>query len=182
MAEEIINALTHIEYLRVIVRTSTFYFKGKDVKITDIGKELDVEWVLEGSVRKAGNRIRVTAQLVKVADLSHLWSEKYDRNIEDIFAIQDEISLAIVEALKVKLLKKEKAVIIKRHTDNYEAHSLYLLGRHYWNFRTEEQMLKGLDYFHQAVDIDPNYALAHTGIADSFNLLAHHGYLYPNEA
>ena len=182
ISEVIIDALTHVEDLHVVARTSAFMFKDNREDIREIGKKLNVASILEGSVQKAGNRLRISAQLVNIADGYHLWSEKYDRNIEDIFAIQDEISLAIVEALKVKLLKKEKAAIVKRHTDNYEAHSLYLLGRHYWNFRTEEQMLKGLDYFRQAVDKDPDYALAYTGIADSYNTLAHHGFLYPYEA
>ena len=107
--------------------------KGITKPIQEIGRELGVEWVVEGSVRKADNRVRVTAQLIKVADLSHLWSEKYDRNLEDIFAIQDEISLAIVEALKVKLLGEEKTAIEKHYTDNTEAYNLYLMGSHHFN-------------------------------------------------
>ena len=182
MTEEIINKLTQIEDLRVIARTSSFCFKGEKVDIADIGNKLIIEWILEGSVRKAGNRIRVTAQLVKVSDQTHIFSNNYDRNLEDIFAIQDEISLAIVDALKVKLLKQEKAAVVKRHTEDHVAYKLYLLGRHHWNNRTEEQMLKGLDYFYKAVEKDPNYALAYTGIAESYNMLAHHGFLYPNEA
>ncbi|NIN00088.1 MAG: hypothetical protein GTO24_19050, partial [candidate division Zixibacteria bacterium] len=109
MAEEIINALTHVEDLRVVARTSAFAFKGEKIDIREIGKKLNVEAVLEGSVRKAGNRLRISAQLINVADGYHLWSEKYDRDMADVFAIQDEISLTIVDRLKVKLLVGEKA-------------------------------------------------------------------------
>ena len=109
MAEEIINALTQVEGLRVVARTSAFSFRGKEIDIREIGRKLNVETVMEGSVRKAGNRLRITAQLINVADGYHLWSERYDREMQDIFAIQDEISLTIVDKLKVKLLKEEKA-------------------------------------------------------------------------
>lgn len=181
IAETIIDSLSHVEELRVVARTSSFYFKGKDVEIAEIGKKLNVDNIMEGSIQKAGNRLRITVQLIKIDDLSHLWSEKFDRELEDIFAIQDEISLAIVEALRVKLLKKEKEAVVKRHTDDHEAYSLYLLGRHYWNIRTEKEVLKGLEYFRRAIDKDYDYALAYTGIADSYNILAHHGFLNPNE-
>jgi len=147
MTEEIINALTHVEGLRVIARTSAFFFKGKDVKVQDVGKELNVETVLEGSVRKSGNRLRITAQLINVADESHLWSEKFDREMEDVFAIQDEISLAIVEALKVKLLKTEKAALLKRHTEDLEAYNLYLMGNYYWQMLTMEGFDKAIEYY-----------------------------------
>jgi len=143
MAEEIINALTHVEGLRVVARTSAFSFRGKVIDIREIGKMLNVKTLLEGSVRKAGNQIRIAAQLVNVADGYHLWSERYDRDIgqlccpEDIFAIQDEISLAIVDNLKVKLFGEEKEKLIKRHTEDIDAYSLYLKGRYFWNKRTE---------------------------------------------
>ncbi|MFC1528692.1 adenylate/guanylate cyclase domain-containing protein [Candidatus Latescibacterota bacterium] len=182
MAEEIINALTHIDDLRVIARTSTFFFKEKDVEISEIGKKLNVETVLEGSVRKAGNKLRITAQLINISDVSHLWSEKYDRNIEDIFAIQDEISLAVVEALKVKLLKKEKAAIVKRYTGDTEAFELYLKGRYFWNRRYTGGLMKGIEYFQQTIEKDPLYALAYTGIADCYNLLGFWGNLPPHDA
>ncbi|MFC1693247.1 hypothetical protein ACFL1R_07060 [Candidatus Latescibacterota bacterium] len=186
MSEEIINALTNVGGLRVIARTSAFFFKGKDYKIQDVGKELNVETVLEGSVRKADNQLRITAQLINVADESHLWSDTYNRELEDVFAIQEEISLAIVEALKVKLLDKEKAAIEKRYTEDTDAYQLYLLGRHYWNLRSgpqkEEMLRKGLDYFQQAIKKDPDYALAYTGIADSYHQLGFFGYMPSEEA
>ena len=130
MADAILNALTHVEGLRVIARTSAFTFRGKEKNIREIGEALNVETVLEGSIQKADNRVRITAQLIKVADESHLFSDIYDRELKDVFAIQDEISMAIVKALKVKLLGKEKAAIEKRPTENLEAYNLYLLGHH----------------------------------------------------
>ncbi|NIN92471.1 hypothetical protein GTO36_05715, partial [bacterium] len=130
LSEEIINALTKIKDLRVVARTSAFSFKDEKMDVRDIGKKLNVETVLEGSVRKAGNRLRITSQLINVADGYHLWSEKYDRDMEDIFAIQDEVTLAIVDKLKGKLLGGEKAELTKRHTENLEAYNLYLKGRH----------------------------------------------------
>ncbi|NOR11621.1 MAG: protein kinase, partial [Candidatus Aminicenantes bacterium] len=135
LSEELINSLTHISELRVPARSSSFSFKRKDIDIREVGKALNVQTVLEGSVRKAGNRLRITAQLINVADGYHMWSERYDRDMDDIFAIQDEISLAIVDNLKVKLLKGEKTKIVKRHTVNEEAYNLYLKGRYFWNRR-----------------------------------------------
>jgi serine/threonine protein kinase/Tfp pilus assembly protein PilF len=174
VAEEIINALTQVESLRVVARTSAFSFRDKQMDIREIGKKLNVGTVLEGSVRKAGNQVRITAQLINVADGYHLWSEKYDRNIgtlccpEDIFAIQDEISLVIVEKLKVKLLKGEKTRLVKRHTDDLDAYNLYLKGRYFWNRRTEESLNRSIEYFNQAIERDPGYALAYAGLADSY--------------
>ena len=171
MSEEIINALTHIENLKVIARTSAFAFKDKQEDVREIGKKLDVEHLLEGSVRKAGNRLRITAQLVKVSDGSHLWSERYDREMEDVFEIQDEISLSIVDKLKVKLLAGEKEVVMKRLTDNPELYNLYLLGRYHWNKFTEKDLKKSQEYFEQAIRLDPEYAPAYAGIGVVFMLL-----------
>jgi serine/threonine protein kinase/Tfp pilus assembly protein PilF len=174
MAEEIINALTQVEGLHVVARTSAFSFRGKDADIREIGRKLNVGTLLEGSVRKAGDRVRITAQLVNVADGYHLWSERYDRDIgalccpEDIFAIQDEISLAIVGKLKVKLLEGEKTRLVKRHTDDLDAYNLYLKGRYFWNRRTEQSLKKSVEYFDQAIEKDPAYALAYAGLADSY--------------
>jgi TolB-like protein len=182
MAEEIINALTHVESLRVVARTSAFSFKGKDVDIAEIGRKLKVAHVLEGSVRKAGNRLRITAQLIKVEDGYHLWSERFDRTMEDVFAIQDEISLAIVKELKVRLLKAEETAIVKRHTVNPEAYELYLKGRYFWNKRDEVGLKKGIECFQQAIVKDPYYALAYAGIADCYNHIGFYGYMAPREA
>ncbi|MBN2103030.1 protein kinase [bacterium] len=168
ITEEIINALTNIGSLHVVARTSAFFFKGKDVKLRDIGKELNVETVLEGSVRKSGRRLRITAQLINVENDYHIWSEKYDRELEDIFEIQDDISLAIAEALKIRLLNKEKAAVIKRHTDNHQAYELYLKGNYFWNQRSEEGYHKAIECFQKAIEKDPNYARAYVGIAKCY--------------
>jgi len=182
IAEELINALTKIEKLRVASRTSSFQFKGKSHHVHQIGKELNVKTVLEGSVRKAGNKLRITAQLVNANNGYHLWAEKYDRDMEDIFAIQDEISLAIVDKLKVELLGDEKARLVKRYTENQEAHNLYLKGLYFWNRQHEYGYLKSMEYFQQAIEQDALYALPYTGIADAFTLLGLYGFLPPREA
>jgi serine/threonine protein kinase len=181
LAEELINALTQVQGLKVAARTSSFHFKGKDDDIRDIGRRLDVASVLEGSVQKAGNRLRVTAQLICVSDGYHLWSERYDRKIEDIFAVQDEISLAVVEKLKVELLEGEKEKVIRRHTESKEAYQLYLKGRYHWNRRSPKDMILAVDCFQRAVDKDPDYALPYVGIADVFNMLAEFGFIPPGE-
>jgi serine/threonine protein kinase/Flp pilus assembly protein TadD len=181
IAEELINALTKIEKLKVASGSSAFQFKGKGHDIHEIGEKLKVKTVLEGSVRKAGNRLRIAAQLVNVADGYHLWAEKYECEMEDIFAIQDEISLAIVEKLKVKLLKEEKERLIKRHTKDVEAYNLYLKGRYFWNKRTKEGFRRAVQYFEQAIAEDPSFSLAYSGLADTHNLLGFYCLLAPSE-
>jgi len=173
MAEATINGLTQIDGFRVPGFTSSLFYKGKDVKIQDIGNELKVEYVLEGSIQQSANILRISAQLIRVADDNHLWSKQYNHFVmENVFAIQDSISYAIVEALKGKLLGKEKASIEKRYTKNSEAYDLYLQGRYFWNKRTEEGYDKALEYFQKALDIDSKFALAYIGIADTYNLIA----------
>ena len=168
IAEELINALTHIKDLRVVARTSTFAFRGEKIDIREIGRKLNVRTVLEGSIRKAGNRIRVTTQLINVEDGYHLWSEKFDREMEDIFAIQDEISLAIVDHLKVKLLAREKADIEKCPTDDPEAYNLYLKGLHFGWQPYQESLDKSLEYYRKAIERDPTFALAYVGIGMAY--------------
>lgn len=182
MAESLINALTNIKDLQVVARTSAFSFKGKEQDVREIGEKLNVNTVLEGSVQKADNWIRITAQLINVEDGYHLWSERFDRELDDVFAIQDEISLAVVDKLKVKLLREEKARLVKRHTENLEAYNLYLKGLYFWNKRTGEGMAIGMKYFQQAIKNDPAYALAYTGLADSFNLMGFYCFLPPKDA
>jgi len=174
MAEEIINALSHINDLRVVARTSAFSFKGRNMDIREIGKKLNVGVILEGSVRKSGDNLRVTAQLINIEDGYHLWSEKYERKLEDVFAIQDEISLAIVDKLKVKLLSGEKNELIKRYTENKEAYNLFLKGRYYWNRRSEVGFSKAFGFFERAIELDPDYALAYAGLADCYCMLSIH--------
>ncbi len=170
MANSIINTLSTISGLSVRARGSSFSFKGRQRDINEIGKRLNVETVLEGSVQKAGSRLRITAQLINVSDESLLWSVQYNRELDDIFAIQDEITLAIVNKLKIRLFGEEKAELLKRHTENLEAHNLYLLGLHHWNKFTEEDVKKSINYFEQTIEKDPSFALAYTGIADCYIL------------
>ena len=174
MAEEIINALSHITDLRVVARTSAFSFKGKNMDIREIGKKLNVGVILEGSVRKSGDNLRVTAQLINIEDGYHLWSEKYERKLEDVFAIQDEISLAIVDKLKVKLLSGEKNELVKRFTENKEAYNLFLKGRYSWNRRSEVGFNEAFGFFERAIELDPDYALAYAGLADCYCMLSIH--------
>jgi serine/threonine-protein kinase len=182
IAEELINALTQIRDLRVVARTSAFSFKGKDVDTEEIGKKLKVNHILEGSVRKAGERLRITAQLINVEDGYHLWSERYDRKMEDIFAIQDEVTLAIVDKTKLKLLGKEKEKLVKRYTEKSEAYNLYLKGRYFWNKRTGDGVKKAIEFFQEAIENDPSYAPAYSGLADCFNVMAFLGQSPPREA
>ena len=154
--------------LRVAARTSTFSFKGKDLDIHKIGEKLSVQAILTGSVRKAGEKLRITAELVSVRDGYRLWSEKYDRETADIFVVQDEISLEIVDALKLKLVKGEKSKILKRHTRNRDAHNFYLKGRYFWNRRNEGDLKKAIECYDEAIKADPDYSLPYLGIADHF--------------
>ncbi|HTR19352.1 MAG TPA: protein kinase [Gemmatimonadales bacterium] len=166
IAEEIINALSKIQALEVASRTSAFAFKGKNEDIGEIGKKLKVATVLEGSVRKAGDRLRVTAQLVNVANGYRLWSERYDRQLEDVFAIQDEIAENIVKALRVVLSDDEKRAIERSQTENVEAYEYYLRGRQYFHQFRRAGMQFARRMFDRAIEVDPNYALAYAGIAD----------------
>jgi len=182
LAEDLINRLNKIENLRVPARTSSFSFKGKELSLQDIGKELNVEMLLEGSLQKAGNKLRITVRLVKATDGYPLWSERYERDMKDIFALQDEISLEILDNLKIKLLGGERARLVKRHTKESEAYNLYLQGRYFWNKRIQDGFEKAIQYFEQAIRLDPNYALAYVGLADSYNILCWYGAFPPNEA
>jgi serine/threonine protein kinase/Flp pilus assembly protein TadD len=182
LAESLINALTKIKDLRVPAKTSSFSFRSKEKNIQEIGEKLNVNAILEGSIQKIGNRVRISTRLINVPDESLLLSEQYNRELEDVFAIQDEISLAIIDRLKVKLLGEEKEKVVKRYTENIEAYNLYLQGRYFWNKRTEEGLKKGLNYFHQAIEKDPGYALAYVGISDSYVVLAGYEVLPPKDA
>ncbi len=165
MTEEIINALMHVEGLKVIPRTSVFAFKGKHEDIGEIGNKLNVETLLEGSIRKDGNQLRIRAQLIKVSDGSNLWSDSYDRDLEGMFDIQDESSLAIADNLKVKLLGNEKAAIVKRPTENLEAYNLYLKGIFEYRTYTNSGIQKAAEYFKRAIALDSSYAQAYSGLA-----------------
>jgi eukaryotic-like serine/threonine-protein kinase len=174
MTEELIDRLTKIRDLRVPARTSAFMFKGKTEDVRDIGSKLNVQTVLEGSVRKAGNSLRVTAQLINVADGYHLWSETYNRELKDVFATQGDIAVAIAERLKLTLLSDEIAELSKSQTDNPDAYALFLKGR-YFRFReTGKDDLKALSYFQQSIKADSEYALAWAGLADMYFMLDLH--------
>jgi eukaryotic-like serine/threonine-protein kinase len=181
LAEEIINALTQIPGLKVIARTSSFSFRGKETDIAQIRDRLKVKNILEGSVRKSGSHIRVTAQLIETSDESHLWSERYDRDMTDVFAIQDEISQAIAEKLRVRLSGDRP--LVKPCTENMEAYNLYLKARYQFVKFTPEALAKSKSYYEQAVAIDPNYGLAWSGLANySFAMGGVYGYIRPKEA
>jgi TolB-like protein/predicted Ser/Thr protein kinase len=176
LAEEIINALTQIPGLLVIARTSAFAFKGKNEDIRRIAEALGVANILEGSVRKAGNRIRVTAQLITAANGSHLWSERYDRDLTDVFAIQDEIAKAIAASLKVKL----RMAIGRRYEPCREAHEAYLKAKYLWGML--EHLARNKEYLEQAVALDPQFALAYCGLADHHLMLANADLLPASES
>ena len=180
MTEEIIDALAKVNGFRVVARTSSFAFKGKQQDIREIGKKLNVATVLEGSVRKDGNRLRVTAQLNSVADGYHLWSETYERELKDVFTVQDEISRAIVGTLQLKLANSGRQP--RPPSANVEAYDLYLQGRYHWSRWRSEGAERAIEYFRQAIQKDPNYAAAYSGLADSYAWMGFFGALPPNEA
>ncbi len=169
MTEELINALAKIEGLRVVARTSAFEFKGKSVDVREIGGKLNVGAVVEGSVRRSGERLRVTAQLINVADGYHLWSEAYERPLKDVFAVQDEISRAIADALRLELVPRGQPV--RRPTGDLLAYDFYLQGRSFWNRRTAADLLRAIKYFIRAIEQDSGFALAHAGLADAYAIL-----------
>jgi TolB-like protein/Tfp pilus assembly protein PilF len=178
ITEELLNALTKVDGLRVTSRTSSFAFKGKNEDVREIGKQLNVTSVLEGSVRKAGNKVRITAQLINSADGYHVWSEVYDRTLEDIFEIQDEISRRITHTLREKLTRSEaKEKIVKSATKNLDAYNLYLKGKFYHNKWAPRDAKKAIGYFEEAIKIEPDFALAYSGLSGSYCLLGSMGHL-----
>lgn len=176
ITEELINALTKVSGLHVVPRTTAFALKGKNLDVKQIRDMLKVDTVLEGSLRKAGNRLRVTAQLVNASTGDHIWSNTYDGNIEDIFHIQDEIPNMIAHALSATLSPADSASTSKRSPTNIDAYQRYLQGRYLWNKRTPPDLMKAIEYFKDTTRLDPNYAPAYVGIADSFGLLASQEY------
>jgi serine/threonine-protein kinase len=182
MAEELISALSRIQGLHVASRTSTFAFKGKDVDVSTIGRQLRATHVLEGSVRKAGERLRITAQLITVSDGYQLWSERYDRRLDDVFAIQDDIAHSIVEALQFTLGDQTTGQLFRgRQTASLEAYHLYLKGQYFWNRRDKGGLGKALECYTQVIAIEPTYARAYAGLASCFVSLAMFTYVAPGE-
>lgn len=183
MTEEILNTLAKVDGLMVTSRTSSFAFKGKNADIREIGKQLGVKTVLEGSVRKAGNKVRVTAQLINTENGYHKWSEIYDRNLEDIFTVQDEIAASISEQLiKSFTFQKPKAPVVKVPTENIDAYNLYLKGMFYWNKWSPENVQKAINFYEQAIELEPDFALPYTGLAACNIFLGAVGILPPKSA
>jgi eukaryotic-like serine/threonine-protein kinase len=178
----LINILATIPKLRVMAQSTVFRYKGRKIDPQAIGRELNVRAVLTGRVMQSGGSLRIGAELVDVATGTQLWGAQYDRKPGDIFVVQDEISNEISEKLRLQLSRKEKKRLARHHTENTEAYQLYLKGRHHWNKWTEEGFYKAIEYFQQAVEKDPSYALAYTGVADSYVLLGWNSYLPPKEA
>ena len=176
IAEDIISALAKIPGLRVAARASAFQFTGKAHDVARIGEALSVSTVLDGSVRTSGQHLRLTAQLINVADGYHVWSERYDREMEDVFAIQDEISASIVRALELKLVGASASKPARRHSENIEAYHWYLKGRHNWYRREKDSLINAARFFERAAEQDPAYALAHAGIGDAYTSLGIYGY------
>jgi adenylate cyclase len=181
IAEEIINTLVQIPNLKVTGRTSAFSFKNKNEDLRSIGEKLNVNNILEGSVRKSGNRIRVNVQMIEATSGFHLWSQKFDRELNDVFIVQDEIAKAVVEKLELTMVGKPVQTSQRQHTQNVEAYQLYLKGRSYL-YKRGIHVFDGLQCFEDALKIDPDYALALSGLADSFTLLCLHSYLSPEES
>ncbi len=171
IAEQIISTINQIEGLQVVSRTSAFAFKGRSEDVRDIGKKLGVETILEGSVRKAGNQLRIAAQLTSVADGYALWSGQFDRELEDIFLIQDEIAENIMHALEVELSEKDERILTKAATKDYQAYDFYLQGRQFYHQTHRKGIDNAIEMFENAIEKDPNYALAYAGLADCYSYL-----------
>ena len=183
LAEELINALTKIKSFFVVARASAFAFRGSEIDAREVGRRLNVDTILEGSIQRAGDRLRVTAQLIDAGNGFHFWSEQFDRQMTDVFAIQDEITLAIVKQLKVELLAKEGLAVLATKHESLESYNLYLKGRFYWAQRPQG-IVKAIDYFGQAIDREPTSARARAGLADCYVTLGswENGTLPPIEA
>src|SRR5215470_17582629 len=179
--EEILTRLAKIADLKVISRTSTQQFQSKPANLSQIAKQLGVANILEGSVQRAGDQVRVNVQLINAATAAHLWADTFDRKLTDIFGVESDIATTIAETLQAKLPGAEESLIAKHPTESTEAHELYLKGRFFWNKRTRENFEKAITYFQQAIEKDTSYALAYSGMADCYALLANYGADPPNE-
>jgi tetratricopeptide (TPR) repeat protein len=182
MQDEILTRLAKVADLKVISRTSTQHFKSAPENLPHIAKQLGVMNILEGSVQKANDRVRVNVQLINAMSDAHLWADTYDRKLTDIFAVESEIAKNIAEALQAKLSGPEKTAMAKKPTENPEAYELYLKGRFFWNKRTGADLKRAIEYFNQAIAKDPNYALAYAGLADSYALLSIFGAASPRDS
>ena len=175
MTEELISTISRIQGLRVIARTSIMHYKDQSKRVSDIGRELGAGTIIEGSVRKAGDMVKITVQLIDSSSEEHLWADDYERKLENVFQIQRDIAGKVADGLKLKLLPEEKKIIEKPQTHSTEAFTLYLKGRYYWNERTEEGLRKAEGYFQRAIELDPAYARAYAGLADTYSLMTFYG-------
>ena len=183
ISEEILNALTHVEGIQVTARSSSFSFKGKNEDVRQIGAKLGVLNVLEGTVRRAGKKVRINVQLINTTDGYHAWSETYDRELEDIFEVQDEIATKIVTRLKENFAVNEKKEnVVKTPTENIDAYNLYLKGRYYWNKSNPEDIKRAISTFEEAILLDPNFALPYCSLSYCYSFLGSSGILPPAEA
>jgi len=183
ISEEILNSLTHVEGIRVTARTSSFSFKGKNEDIREIGNKLGVSNILEGTVRRAGKKIRINVQLISAVDGYHIWSEAYDSELEDIFEVQDEIATKIVTRLKENFaISDKKESIVKTPTENIEAYNIYLKGRYYWNKSNPEDILRAIKTFEEAIKLDPNFALPYCALSYCYSFMGSSGLMPPAEA
>jgi len=182
MTEALITDLSKVGSLKVISRTSVMQYKHTSKRLPQIARELGVDGIIEGSVLRAGKRVRITAQLIHADTDEHLWAETYDRSVRDVLSLQSEVARAIAQEIKAKLTPQEQARLASARPVNPEIYEFYLKGRYYWNKRTEEGAKKALAYFQQAIDRDPVYAQAYTGLADSYHILGYYNLLLPKEA
>ncbi len=182
ITESLIGKLAQVSNLKVMARSTVFRFKGPDIDPQQAGRDLNVSAVLTGRVSQRGDTLIVRAELMDVSIGTQLWGERFNRKMADIFSVEDEISRAITENLRVQLSREEENRLTRRYTASTEAYEAYLKGRYYWNKRTEEDVWKGIEYFHQANEKDPGYAYAYAGLADSYFTLGVYDYLQPKEA
>jgi TolB-like protein len=180
--DEILTRLAKIGELKVIARSSTDRYKGSRADMREIGRQIGVAHVLEGSVQKAADNVRVRVQLINAATATHLWAESYDRKLTDIFAVESEIATKVAGALRAKLTRPEQNALSGHPTENTEAYQLYLLGRYFWNKRTGDDLIKSIGYFEQAIAEDPRFALAYAGMADAYVLLSGYAAASPSES
>jgi len=171
ITDELISTLQPVNGLQVKGRASSFYFKGRNERLQKIGQDLQVKYLVEGTVSRAGNKLRITVDLVTAADESQLWATNYDRPLDDLLAIRTDVATRVAESLKGKLLGEERQQLAKRGTENAEAYRLYLQGRYLWNRRTCKEIMQAIEYFNQAIAKDPGYAMAYSGLADCYNVL-----------
>jgi len=182
ITESLINSLSQLPHLRVMSRDSAFMFKGKDTDAQKVGQQLGVRAVFKGRVMQRGDNLEISAELVDARDNSHVWGQRYNWKLADVFALQDDVAKEITTALRMRLTGEDEKRMARSYTENPEAYQDYLKGRYWWNKKTEEGLNKGIEYFQQAIAKNPTYALAYAGLADCYTMLANFGFVPPNKA